>query len=288
MGGAAFRLQTILESELGYKYVRFQKGSLDLGFPAGRKLNQAEIEHEAESSDVIHYHTAAVALTWHPVLFKKFPKKKYCLTAHGIESLGEISKRTLALGIPVVAVTPNILVNYPNATFLPNAIHPTEEGYLPPKWPKPATLICSRSYVAAYKDHDIRDQVASEAGVQLIHEGRFLPNKTWINRHVREAMFVWDHFQGYWGQTTIEGWWCGTIPVVLPNDDARARARECWGIDPPFGPTTKDEWVSTIRRCASDPNFAAEMISARFNFVSEHWTPSICAARWRKFYESIE
>jgi len=290
VGGAAWRHERILTRQLGCAFTRYQQYSLALGFPRGLEWNEPAMLDDCATADVIHLHTTSVVALWLPRLRAMFPGKRIAATYHGIESLNAPFPQ--AYEVPHVYVSPNMASVFPNGRFIPNFVDPEDEAlvFVPPERKSAPLehplLCCSRSYVAGYKDWGVRDQLVRQGKLQTDFPVEFVPHHLWMTR-VGQAHFVWDHFQGYWGQTVVEGFWLGTIPIVRVDARGRQAALDFFDAAPPFGPDSVEEWSRFIARFASDPGFAEAEAAARYRFVTTYWTPRRAAQVWEAFYASL-
>lgn len=291
VGGAAWRWENMLTKYGGHEVIRYQQASLRLGFPAGKETNQSEIIEHAKTADIVHVHTAQMTAAWSDVLRKSGINTPVCGTMHGIESLGARAKGVRDKRIPCVFVTPNLSHAFPHGIFIPNAVDPEEEGILGSqisldskdceKFGVPS-ITCSKSYVARHKNHTERDQFSK--GLLRKFPDDFVPNSLWLRDYVAVCDFVWDHLQGYWGQTAVEAFWLRTIPVVAPNDHNRSMAASFFDEEVPFGPRNLDDWKRFLQRYTDDPQFRSHEVARRYDFVVRKWHPSVIVRDWESFY----
>ena len=202
----------------------------------------------------------------------------------------------------MTVVTPDLLENFSEATFIPNFVLNDVIPKRPQKRTRSPTLVYRPvghpgknhqefSELATFFKDDRRIQFVIEAG----NPGS-VPNSTVLQR-MSEAEFVWDHLNGYYGVTSIEAWACGAIALGAVSWECRNKIFEFWSQFPhwndvspsgsslPFrGKSLQDIRVYLTRLC-SNPDLLKDERVACHRFWRDIWQSRYIVDAYHDVYQ---
>lgn len=247
-------------------------------------------EHEAVDfamrADVLHWHGTHALANGRALAALGRPA---VVEIHGAPERGRGTRP--ATPCTLIVSTPDMLAEYPDAEWVPNAVFPDEHPWLPdPDRPAEPVVICrGASPHPALKDVGPFDRAGAwvEAAVQ---HATYLPlqRMPWreYNEVKRRCHVLLDHLQGYFGVVTIEALAQGVVPVVSLRPDVRAAVERRFDGLPPWldasGPERLHQELAALVR---DPATLAEQGRACRAFAVERWDPADVTRQLLGVYE---
>lgn len=272
----------------------------DLIGPPGDEAGLAELERLLKTSDVFHFHmTADEQLRLGPFLPADYLSGKAVVHhEHGHhEFRGDPERfraKYKALGRKHLLVsTPDLKRLMPEARWQPNLVHQHEALLTPSGRPWTGPLRVAHS--PTRKDLKNTDELlAVVAGLQAEGEDLELelidnvPHTQCLARK-REAHVLFDHMQGYYGVSSLEGLSQG-LPVIAGLDDwNRAHVAGFAGTEELPWLTARDavELERLLRRLALDREYCREVGLASRRFMERCWPEAKVAGRLCDFWDAL-
>lgn len=277
----------------------------DLHVPDLDEQGLAELERLLKTSDVLHFHmTADENLRLGPFLPADFLAGKAIVHhEHGHHEFRGDPERFRAkyreLGRTHLLVsTPDLLRMMPEARWQPNLVHESEHLYTPSAraWPGPSDPL-RVAHSPTRKDLKNTDDllaVAAElaqtgAGLQLdlIDD---VPHAQCLARK-RAAHVLFDHMQGYYGVSSLEGLSQG-LAVIAGLDEWNLRhAAEFAGVGAEKLPWVlargREELKAALAGLMADPERCRELGAASRRFMERCWSEAKVAGRLCDFWDGL-
>lgn len=272
----------LITKEIRYNFM-FEK---DLHLPWLDEAGWEEVERLLRTSDVFHFHMTADEFTdlgpFRPTDY--LSGKTIVHHHHGHPDFrgnpGKYRRKYRELGRRNLLVsTPDLLKLLPEATWQPNLVPIHDSLYLPMKNKPDTPVIISHSptkkdlkntaeFVRAV--NEIRGQSELPVELRLIEN---TPHKECLKLK-RESHILFDHMQGYFGVSSLEGLSQG-LCVIAGLDD--------WNVKhiKSFTQTTQLPWVVAIttelaeklKQLINDTDWIKETGRQSRKFMSDYWNP---------------
>lgn len=274
----------------------------DLHVPDLDEAGLAELEQLLKTSDVFHFHmTADEHLRLGPFCPADYLRGKAVVHhEHGHHDFRSDPQRFRdkyrALGRRNLLVsTPDLHAMMPEAQWQPNLVPQDEPLFLPLSrtsacWQGPLRL----AHSPTRKDLKNTDDLL--AVVELLPPGSValdlidnVPNAECLARK-RACHVLFDHMQGYYGVSSLEGLSQG-IPVIAGLDEwNRRHVVEFAGTHelPWVVARNRDELAARLRELAADRALCRELGAASRLFVERCWSEAKVAGRLMDFWENMD
>jgi hypothetical protein len=274
----------------------------DLHVPDLDEAGLAELERLLKTSDVLHFHmTADEHLRLGPFLPADYLAGKAVVHhEHGHHDFRSDPERFRAkyrsLGRTHLLVsTPDLKRMMPEARWQPNLVHQDEALLLPAarEWGGPLRL----AHSPTRKDLKNTDELLAVAaalraeGVDLaldlidnVPHGECLARK-------REAHVLFDHMQGYYGVSSLEGLSQGLAVIAGLDAWNRAHVSEFSGVAVDKLPWVlahdADELAARLRELARDADLRRARGEASRRFIVDSWSEAKVAGRLCDFWDAL-
>jgi glycosyltransferase involved in cell wall biosynthesis len=276
----------------------------DLHVPDLDAEGLAELERLLKTSDVLHFHmTADENLRLGPFLPADYLAGKAVVHhEHGHHDFRSDPERFRAkyraLGRKNLLVsTPDLLRMMPEARWQPNLVHETEPLFSPVQRPWTGALKVAHS--PTRKDLKNTDDLLAVVD-ELAREGLGLsldlidnvPNHECLARK-QQAHVLFDHMQGYYGVSSLEGLSQGLAVIAGLDEWNRAHVAEFAGVSsedeqlPWVVAHGRDELAQRLRELARDLPRCREIGAASRRFVEERWFEAKVAGRLADFWDAL-
>jgi hypothetical protein len=272
----------LITKEIRYNHL-FEK---DLHIPKFTKEDWDEVEHLLKTADIFHFHmTADENMQIGPFEVKNFIKTKSIIHHHhghpDFRSNPEkYRKKYKDLRMRHLLVsTPDLLKLLPEATWQPNLVPINDPLYLPLEdKPEKPIIIChsptrkdlknTAEFIQAVAETKRESSVPIE--LRLIEN---TPHKDCL-RLKRESHILFDHLQGYFGVSSLEGLSQG-LCVIAGLDEWNRRHLEG------FTGASELPWIhaepfsikNVLEALINDPMRCRELGAVSRKFMQAHWHP---------------
>lgn len=276
----------------------------DLHLPDLDDTGLAELEHLLQTSDVLHFHmTADENLRLGPFLPADYlPGKAVVHHEHGHHEFRSDPERFRAkyraLGRKNLLVsTPDLLRLMPEARWQPNLV-PESDPLLRPvarNWSGPLKV----AHSPTRKDLKNTDELLAvveelaQAGVLLrLDLIDNVPNSECLARK-QSAHVLFDHMQGYYGVSSLEGLSQGLAVIAGLDEWNRAHVAEFSGVSAGSGDLpwvvarNRDELALRLRELAGDLERCREIGAASRRFVEDRWSEAKVAGCLADFWDAL-
>jgi len=272
----------------------------DLTGPDSDGAGLAELEQLLRTSDVLHFHmTADETLRLGPFLVADhLPGKAVVHHEHGHHDFRSDPERFRAkyraLGRRNLLVsTPDLLRLMPEARWQPNLVPEQEPLFRPAErgWSGPLQV----AHSPTRKDLKNTDELLAvvrelaQAGIALdLDLIDNVPNSECLARK-RSAHVLFDHMQGYYGVSSLEGLSQGLAVIAGLDEWNRAHVAEFSGTEdlPWVVARDRDELALGLRGLARDMERCREIGAASRRFVEERWSEAKVAGRLADFWDAL-
>ena len=272
----------------------------DLHLPDLNAAGLAELERLLKTSDVLHFHmTADENLRLGPFLPADYLAGKAVVHhEHGHHDFRSDPERFRAkyraLGRKNLLVsTPDLLRLMPEACWQPNLVPEQEPLFRPTErhWTAPLRLAHSPTR-KDLKNTDELVSVVEELGregvgirLDLIDN---VPNRECLERK-QAAHALFDHMQGYYGVSSLEGLSQGLAVIAGLDEWNRAHVAEFAGTtDLPWVVARgRDELALRLRELAGDMERCREIGRASRRFMEDRWSEAKVAGRLADFWDAL-
>ncbi len=275
----------------------------DLAGPDGDGEGLAELERLLKTSDVFHFHmTADEHLRLGPFLPADYLRGKGVVHhEHGHHEFRgdperfrrkyrELGRRHLLVS------TPDLHALMPEAMWQPNLVPQDEPLFrplerTPEDWEGPLRLAHSPTRKDLKNTDDLlavaRGFAPHELALDLIDN---VPNCQCLERK-RACHALFDHMQGYYGVSSLEGLSQG-IPVIAGLNEWNRRhvcgfSGACEADLPWVLAHDRESLAARLRELAADRALCREIGAASRRFVEERWSDAKVAARLMDFWEAM-
>jgi glycosyltransferase involved in cell wall biosynthesis len=191
--------------------------------------------------------------------------------------------------------TPDLMHLLPEAAWLPNLV-PVDDPLLTPlpgrfDAPGPLRVCHSPTRKDLKNTDDFMAVVRAMAGgphrlaVDLIDD---VPNAECLERK-RRCHVLFDHMQGYYGVSSLEGLSQGLAVIAGLDDWNRGQVVRFAGTDdlPWVIATDRDQLADRLRELAGDSGHCRAVGEASRRFMVERWSDRIVAGRLARFYDGM-
>lgn len=276
----------------------------DLLGPDGDEAGLAELEHLLKTSDVLHFHmTADEHLRLGPFLPADYLAGKAVVHhEHGHHDFRSDPERFRAkyraLGRKNLLVsTPDLLRMMPEARWQPNLVHEHEPLFRPVErvWTGPLKVAHSPTRKDLKNTDDLL-AVVDELGREGLNVDLDLidnvPNSECLARK-QQAHVLFDHMQGYYGVSSLEGLSQGLAVIAGLDEWNRSHVAEFAGVSSEGGDLPwvvargRDELARRLRELAGDLPRCREIGAASRRFVEERWSEAKVAGRLAEFWDAL-
>jgi len=276
----------------------------DLLGPDGDEAGLAELEHLLKTSDVLHFHmTADEHLRLGPFLPADYLAGKAVVHhEHGHHDFRSDPERFRAkyraLGRKNLLVsTPDLLRMMPEARWQPNLVHEQEPLFMPVErvWTGPLKVAHSPTRKDLKNTDDLL-AVVDELGREGLNVDLDLidnvPNSECLARK-QQAHVLFDHMQGYYGVSSLEGLSQGLAVIAGLDEWNRSHVAEFAGVSSEGGDLPwvvargRDELARRLRELAGDLPRCREIGAASRRFVEERWSEAKVAGRLADFWDAL-
>lgn len=276
----------------------------DLLGPDGDEAGLAELEHLLKTSDVLHFHmTADEHLRLGPFLPADYLAGKAVVHhEHGHHDFRSDPERFRAkyraLGRKNLLVsTPDLLRMMPEARWQPNLVHEHEPLFMPVErvWTGPLKVAHSPTRKDLKNTDDLL-AVVDELGREGLNVDLDLidnvPNSECLARK-QQAHVLFDHMQGYYGVSSLEGLSQGLAVIAGLDEWNRSHVAEFAGVSSEGGDLPwvvargRDELARRLRELAGDLPRCREIGAASRRFVEERWSEAKVAGRLAEFWDAL-
>ncbi|NJB67070.1 hypothetical protein GGQ74_000710 [Desulfobaculum xiamenense] len=270
----------------------------DLHVPDLDEAGLEELHGELTNADVFHFHmTADEHLRLGPFLpADHLHGKTLVHHHHGHPDFrgnpGKYRDKYARLGRENLLVsTPDLLRLLPEATWQPNLVPETAPLYTPldERPCGPVRLAHSPTRRDLKNTDDLLDVLASMDGngprLELIDNA---PHEECLRRK-RRCHMQFDHMQGYYGMSSLEGLSQG-LPTVAGLDDwcaAHMREFADTGDLPWVVARGREELTRTIRTLTADSDLRDAIGARSRDFMERHWSERKVVERLCGFYDTL-
>jgi len=272
----------------------------DLHVPDLDEAGLAELERLLKTSDVLHFHmTADEHLRLGPFLPADFLAGKAVVHhEHGHHDFRSDPERFRAkyraLGRNNLLVsTPDLLRMMPEARWQPNLVHEQEALFRPAErqWFGPLNIAHSPTRKDLKNTDDLLAVVdeLSRSGLDLrLDLIDNVPNAECLARK-QAAHVLFDHMQGYYGVSSLEGLSQGLAVIAGLDAWNRQHVAEFSGTEdlPWVVARNRDELAARLRELAGDLERCREIGAASRRFVEERWSEAKVAGRLADFWDAL-
>lgn len=275
----------------------------DLHVPDLDAAGLAELERLLETSDVFHFHmTADETLRLGPYLVSDFlPGKAVVHHEHGHHDFRSDPERFRAkyrdLGRTRLLVsTPDLKRMMPEARWQPNLVHQDQELLRPiaRQWSGPLRLAHSPTRKDLKNTDDLLAVVGQLRGAGLGVELDLIDNVPHAEclARKRAAHVLFDHMQGYYGVSSLEGLSQGLVVIAGLDAWNRAHVVEFSGLSS----ETELPWVlahdpealaRTLRTLAADLDYCRAIGEASRGFMEQRWSEEKVAGQLCDFWDGL-
>lgn len=274
----------------------------DLHVPDLDEAGLAELERLLKTSDVLHFHmTADEHLRLGPFLTADYLAGKAVVHhEHGHHDFRSDPERFRAkyraLGRTHLLVsTPDLKRMMPEARWQPNLVHQDDPLLLPAAREWGGALRLAHS--PTRKDLKNTDELLAVAEA-LRADGEDLaldlidnvPHSECLARK-REAHVLFDHMQGYYGVSSLEGLSQGLAVIAGLDAWNRAHVSEFSGVAVDKLPWVlahdADELAARLRELARDADLRRARGEASRRFIEESWSEAKVAGRLCDFWDAL-
>lgn len=274
----------------------------DLHLPDLDEAGLAELERLLKTSDVFHFHmTADEQLRLGPFLPADYLSGKAVVHHehghHDFRSDPESFRaKYRALGRRHLLVsTPDLLKMMPEARWQPNLVHEREEAYSPAerRWDGPLLLAHSPTRKDLKNTDELLAVVERLRRDGLGIEFEFIDNVPHAEclRRKRACHALFDHMQGYYGVSSLEGLAQGLAVIAGLNAWNRAHVAEFSGLPEAALPWVlaqdEDSLARALRLLAQDLPRCRQIGEDSRRFVTEHWSEAKVAGRLCDFWDAM-
>jgi len=272
----------------------------DLHVPDLDAAGLAELEHLLKTSDVLHFHmTADEHLRLGPFLpADHLAGKAVVHHEHGHHDFRSDPERFRAkyraLGRKNLLVsTPDLLRLMPEARWQPNLVPERDPLFRPVErqWSGPLKV----AHSPTRKDLKNTDELLavvdelSRSGLDLrLDLIDNVPNAECLARK-QAAHVLFDHMQGYYGVSSLEGLSQGLAVIAGLDGWNRQHVAEFSGTEdlPWVVARNRDELAARLRELAQDLPRCREIGAASRRFVEERWSEAKVAGRLADFWDAL-
>jgi hypothetical protein len=274
----------------------------DLIGPGGDAAGLAELERLLKNSDVFHFHmTADEHLRLGPFLpADHLPGKAVVHHEHGHHDFRSDPERFRekyrGLGRRHLLVsTPDLVRMMPEARWQPNLVHEQEPLFMPSSRPWKGPLAVAHS--PTRKDLKNTDDLLAVAdalaragaplALDLIDD---VPHHECLARK-REAHVLFDHMQGYYGVSSLEGLSQGLAVIAGLDAWSLRHASEFAGVAEAELPWVlahgREDLAQVLRALAADLDRCRELGAASRRFMETCWSEAKVAGRLCDFWDAL-
>jgi len=273
----------------------------DLHIPDLGPDGMEEVAILMREADIFHFHmTCDENQPFGPHLPADFMKGKAIVHHHhGHHDFrsdpGSFQKKYKDLGRTNLLVsTPDLMKKLPEAQWLPNLV-PINEPLFTPMWGRfddPGQLKVCHSPTRK----DLKNTDEFLAAVKILNKRRVLLNVDMIDdvpndeclARKRRCHVLFDHMQGYYGVSSLEGLSQGVAVIAGLDHWNKARVTEFAGTDdlPWLLASTQEDLENLLRELAGDRELCEAAGQKGREFMENHWSDKKVTERLIEFYEN--
>ncbi len=291
----------LITTEYRYNFA-FQK---DLHVPALDGQGLEELASVLETSDIYHFHLLADEnLQLGPYVVKDFLKKQILVHHHhghpdfrGYPEKYQKKYRELGRDNLLVS-TPDLLHLLPGARWQPNFVPTDDPLFMPPEDPLPAEAGVLRiGHSPTRKELKNTDELrAIVARLNTEEPGRYyqldqIENTPYVDclRRKQHCDVLFDHMQGYFGMSSLEGLSQGRPTIAGVDDWNIGHIRDYFGCDsvPWVLARNSDELAATLRRFMDAPDECLAIGAASRAFLEQTWNAARCILPLIEWYQRL-
>ncbi len=283
----------LITKEIRYNFM-FKK---DIHLPwIKSKYEWEEVEHLLKESDIFHFHmTADEEIELGSFKVKDYIKGKTIVHHHhghpdfraNPEKYREKYKRKKR--DKLLVSTPDLLKLLPEAMWQPNLVPINDNLYTPLKDKKYDTVIISHSPTRKYlkNTEEFIEAVNMLKRERLNVEMDLIENtlhKECLKRK-RQSHILFDHLQGYYGVSSLEGLSQGLSVVAGIDDWCKKYIEEFAEAELPWVVTTRKRLFEDLKRLVLDKDLIADIGENSRRFMEISWNEEKVVNRLIGFYE---
>lgn len=281
-----------------------------------------EIEALLKKADVIHFHKTddsfniELALEKTPRIFQLSDYTKGKKVVHHIHGAPyeranpkEEAEKYAKTGNLVLCSTPDLeemyKAHYSRVQYFPNCVPINDVKYLPRATDEPLTgadgvtkrycIFQSGTHSVLKNTHiirDVMDKLAVELPIFFLHTTpENIQSQDMTLRHKRVAHVVFDHIEGYYGLSSLEGLSMGKPTIAGLSDYTMNAICQFFNVKPSDLPwiIAKDaaEIESKIRALIASEGWRTEVGEKSRKFMQEVWSDAAIAKRLADIYQSL-
>lgn len=284
----------LITKEIRYNFL-FDK---DLHLPWLAPEDWEEVEYLLKVSEVFHFHmTADEDLELGPFRVRDYIEGKMMVHHHHghpdyrAEPEKYRRKYKERRRDKILVSTPDLLKLFPGAVWMPNVVPLGDPLYLPMRPKSQETIRIAHSptrrelknttYFLETVEKIRRDN--GRLAVDLIEQTEHRE----CLRRKRRCHILFDHLQGYYGVSSLEGLSQGLCVIAGLDQWNRERIREFAGVERlPWVITDERSFPETLRELLEDHDRRREISSYGRRFMEAHWHETTVTRRLMEFYES--
>ena len=283
----------LITKEIRYNFM-FEK---DIHIPwINSKEQWDEVEYLLKSSDIFHFHmTADEEIELGPFKVKDFIKGKMIVHHHhghpdfrsNPQKYREKYKRKKRNKLLVS--TPDLLKLLPEAMWQPNLVPIYDPLYVPLKDKPDYPVVISHSPTRKelkntedlIKAFDRLKKENLPVKLDLIENTL---HKECLKRK-RQSHILFDHLQGYYGVSSLEGLSQGLCVVAGIDEWCKRHIEEFAGSDLPWFITSKERLFVDLKKLVLDKDLREEIGKRSRRFMEQSWNEKKVIKRLIEFYE---
>jgi len=249
------------------------------------------IETLLKQSDIFHFHILSdESMEIGPFKVKDFIKgKKIVHHHHGHPDFranpDKYRLKYQKLKRKVLVSTPDLLLGLPEAMWQPNCVPINDPLYMPSEERYEEFTVGHSPTRLALKNTAELIESANQAGVN-VDIIMNTPHKECLRRK-QKSHVIFDHLQGYYGVSSLEGLSMGKPIIARLSIQVRKHIRK-------FAETYKLPWIQA-KRSIAPKNWFEELDTSYLdyferksrNFMVNHWSDKKVVSRLIKFYETL-
>ena len=288
-----------VEARLVTLETRYNHGwEKDLHLP---DLDESGVEHLREvmrQADVFHFHmTADEHLEIGPLIPRDHMAGKTMVHHHHghpdfRDNPGKYHEKYRGLGRKnLIVSTPDLLEILPDAVWVPNLVAINDPALVPLDLDKPFPPF-KLAHSPTRKDLKNTDELL--AAVKILADMGMDIDLDMIDNasnleclaRKRACHALFDHMQGYYGVSSLEGLSQGLAVIAGINEFNRGHIVEFAGTEdlPWLTATDVDSLTLVLAALASDPDLVTETGKKARQFMENHWSDKKVASRLAEFY----
>lgn len=260
----------------------------DIHWPDAKhgKLSEGNVEKRLQEADIFHFHILSdESMEIGPFKVKDYIKgKKIVHHHHGHPDFranpDKYRIKYRELKRKVLVSTPDLLLGLPSAYWMPNLVPIDDPDYMPTEERYPEFTIGHSPTRTDLKDTARLIEACDDSGIRV--DVIMNTNHRECLRRKQKCHAIFDHCQGYYGMSSLEGLSMGKPVMANLSDWVENNIRD-------FAETEKIPWLKNLA-FGYMPDFwewASEIGAESRRFMENHWNPERVVNRLIKFYEGL-